>query len=93
MVQLWFDGIQLSINPQKKAIRPFTRKENVKGQKTPTVPRQTLRLTPCQTPWAYIGQWIYMEATAEKCGKNAYRAYWTSKDTFGKTWGLTSKVE
>jgi hypothetical protein len=34
-----------------------------------------------------------MEVTAEKCGKKAYRAYWTSKNTFGKTWGLTPKVE
>jgi hypothetical protein len=52
MVQQWSDGIQLSINPQKRAIGSFTRKKNLKGLKKPTVSRKTLQLT---TPVRHLG--------------------------------------
>jgi hypothetical protein len=52
MVQQWSDGIQLSINPQMRAIGSFTRKKNLKGLKKSTVSRQILQLT---TPARHLG--------------------------------------
>jgi len=70
MVQHWSDVIQLSINPQKRAIGSFTRKKNLKDLKKTTVSRQILQLT---TPVRHLGLILDkdMEGTAEKCGKKA----------------------
>ena len=52
MVQQWCDRTQLSINPQKMMIVPFTRKRDLKGLKLPTLSRNTLQPT---TEVEYLG--------------------------------------
>ena len=43
-------------------------------------------------PWTYSGRRTDVESTAENVMNKAYRAFWTCKGTFGKTWGLKPRV-
>ena len=52
MVQQWCDRIQLSINPQKMVIVPFTRRRDLRGLNEPTLSEHTLHLT---TKVKYLG--------------------------------------
>jgi hypothetical protein len=52
MVQQWCDRTQLSINPQKIVIVPFTWKRALRGLKEPTLSGHTLQLT---TEVRYLG--------------------------------------
>jgi hypothetical protein len=44
-VQQWCERINLSINPNKAVIIPFTRKRNTKGLKTPILFNKTIQLS------------------------------------------------
>jgi hypothetical protein len=66
---------------------PFTRRD-LRGLKQPTsLWTQTTANNGSQIPQTYLGHAIDMESNAGKCDK-AYRALWTFRDTYGKTWGL-----
>jgi hypothetical protein len=52
MVQQWCDRTQLSINPQKMVIVPFTCKRDLRDLKEPTLSGHTLQLT---TEVKYLG--------------------------------------
>jgi hypothetical protein len=44
-VQQWCERTNLSINPNKKVIRPFTRKREIKGLKEPVLFNKTIQLS------------------------------------------------
>jgi hypothetical protein len=64
MVQQWCERTQLSINPQKMVVVPFSRKRDLRGLKEPTPNGYK-----SQIPWTHFGQGIDMEDTARKCDK------------------------
>jgi hypothetical protein len=86
MVQQWLIELSLSINPQKMVIVPFTRKRDLRGLKESTCSGHKLQLT---TEVKYLGltldKRLTWKAQLENMMKNAYRAFWTCKYTFGKT--------
>jgi hypothetical protein len=55
MVQQWCDRTQLSINPQKTVIVPFTQQRDLRDLKEPTLSRHTLQLT---TDVKYLGLFL-----------------------------------
>jgi hypothetical protein len=91
-VQQWCDRTQLSINPQKMVIVPFTKKRDLRW-KEPTLSGHTLQLT---TEVRYLELILDRRLTWKAQLKNvmnkAYRAFWTCKGTFGKIWGLKPRV-
>jgi hypothetical protein len=72
---------------------PFTRKRDLRGLQEPTLSRHTLRLT---TEVKYLGlilgKGLTWKAQLRIVMNKAYRAFWTHKGTFGKTWGLKPRV-
>jgi hypothetical protein len=74
-------------------IVPFTRKRDLRGLKEPTLHRHTLQLT---TEVIYLGHFLDKGLTWKAQLKNvmnmAYRAFWTCKGTFGKTWGQKPRL-
>jgi hypothetical protein len=81
------------LNKNKTVFIPFTRKRNTKGLKTPILFNKTIQVS---------SEFMYLELTLDKgltwkkqldkaIGK-AYKAFWTCRGTFGKTWGLKTKV-
>jgi hypothetical protein len=93
MVQQWCDRTQLSINPQKMVIVPITQKRDVRGLREPTFSGQTLQLT---TEVRYLGlildNGLTWKAQLKNVMNKAYKAFWTCKGKFGKTWGLKPRV-
>jgi hypothetical protein len=67
VVQQWCDRTQLSINPQKILIVPFTWKRDLRGLKEPTLSRHTLQLT---TEVKYLGLILDKELTWKAQLKN-----------------------
>jgi hypothetical protein len=70
-------------------IVPFAWKTDLRGLKEPTFSGHTLQLT---TKVKYIGlildRGLTWKAQLKNVMNKAYRAFWTCKGTFGKTWGL-----
>jgi hypothetical protein len=93
MFQQWCERTQLSINPQKMVVIPFTRKRDLRDLKEPTLSGHKLQLA---TEVKYLGLTLDKGLTWKTQLGNvinkAYRAFWTCKGTFGKTWGLKPKV-
>jgi hypothetical protein len=79
----------LSINPSKTVKVPFTKKRVLKGLKELILLGKTIQLS---TEVKYLGltldKGLTWGAQLDKVTNRAYRAFWTSKGTFGKTWGL-----
>jgi hypothetical protein len=86
-------GTNLSINPNKMVIMPFTRKRNVKVLKKPILFSKMIQLS---SEVKYLGLTLEKGLTwkkwPDKVINKAYKAFWTGRDTFGKTWGLKPKV-
>jgi hypothetical protein len=93
MAQQWCERTQLSINLQNIVTVPFTRKRDLRGIKEPTLSRHKLHVA---TEVKYLGVTLDKKLTWKtQLGnviKKVYRAFWTRKDTFGKTWRLKLKV-
>jgi hypothetical protein len=74
-------------------IIPFTRKRNIKRLMEPILFSKTIQLSSEVT---YLGLTLYKELTwkkqLDKVINKAYKAFWTCRGTFGKTWGLKPKV-
>jgi hypothetical protein len=87
MVQQWCGRTQLSLNPQKMVIAPFTQKRDLRDLKEPTLCGHTVQLT---TEVKCLGLILDKGLTWKTQLKNVmnkdYRAFWTFKGTFGKTW-------
>jgi hypothetical protein len=92
-VQQRCERTNLSIKPSKMIIIPFTRKRNTKGRKEPTLLNKTIQLS---SEAKYLGLMLDKGLTwkkhLDKVISKAYKAFWTCRSTFGKTWGLKPKV-
>jgi len=93
MVQQRCDRTQLSVNPQKMVIVPFTRKRDLRGLKEPTVSGHALQL-PAEVKYLgpILDKGLTWKAQLENVINKAYRAFWTCKGIFGKTLDLKSRV-
>jgi hypothetical protein len=71
----------------------FTRKREIKGLKEPSLFSKRIQLS---SEVKYLGITLYKGLTWKKQLDNAinkaYKAFWTCRGTFGKTWGLKPKV-
>jgi hypothetical protein len=84
----------LSINPNKTVVIPFTRKrENTKGLREPILSGEKIQLS---SEVRYLGitldKGLTWKNKLDKVINKAYKAFWTCRGTFGKTWGLKPKV-
>jgi hypothetical protein len=92
-VQQWCERTNLSINPNKTVIIPFTRKRNTKGLKTPILFNKTIPLSSeVKYPGLTLDKGLTWKKQLDKAISKAYKAFWTCRGTFGKTWGLKPKV-
>jgi hypothetical protein len=77
----------------KALIVPFIRKRDLRGLWEPTLSQHQLWLT---IEVKYLGLTLDKGLTRKAWQINvtnkACRAFWTCKDTFGKTWGLKPRV-
>jgi hypothetical protein len=93
MVQQWCNRTQLSINPQKMVIVPFTRKRDLWDIRKPTLCEHTLQPT---TEIKYLGRildkGLKWNVQLKNVMNKAYGVFWACKGTFGKTWGLNPTV-
>jgi hypothetical protein len=93
MVQEWCDRTQLSVNPQKMVVVPFTRKRDLRDLKKSTLSGHKLQLT---AEVKYLGpildRGLTWNAQPENVINKAYRAFWTCKGIFGKTLDLKFRL-
>jgi hypothetical protein len=87
-VAQWYN----SINPNKIVIILFTRKRNIRGLREPTTFGKTIQLS---TEVKYLGlkldKGLTWKMQLGKVTKKAYRAFWTCRGTFGRTWASETK--
>jgi hypothetical protein len=86
-VQQWCDRANLSINPNKTAVIPFTKKGNLKGLKERTPFNKMIELT---SEVKYLG--LTWKKQLDNVINKAYRAFWTCRSMLGKPWGLKPRV-
>jgi hypothetical protein len=71
---------------------PFTRKRNIKGLKETILFGKRIQLS---SEVKYLGITLDKGPTwkkqLDKVIDKAYKAFWTCRSTFGKTWGLKQK--
>jgi hypothetical protein len=71
----------------------FTRRRDFRGLKEPTLPGHTLQLS---NKVRYLGlnldKGLIWKAQLTNVMNNVNRAFWTCKDTFGKTWVVKAVV-
>jgi hypothetical protein len=83
----------LSVNPNTTAVIPFTRKRHIKGLKKPTLFSKGIQLS---NDVKYLGitldKGVTWKMRLDKVINKAYKAFWTCRCTFEKTWGLKPKV-
>jgi hypothetical protein len=74
-------------------IIPFTRRREMKGLKEPILFNETIQLS---NEVRYLGiildKGLTWKKQLDKAMNKAYKAFWTCRGTFGKTWGLRPKV-
>jgi hypothetical protein len=92
-VQQWCERTKLSINPNKTVVIPFTRRRNFEGLKEPVLFGEKIQLS---NEVKYLGitldKGLTWKKQLDKVIDKAYKAFWTCRVTFGKTWGLKPKV-
>jgi hypothetical protein len=92
-VQQWCERTKLSINPNKTVVISFTRRRNIKGLKEPILFGEKIQLS---SEVKYLGITLDKRLTwkkqLDKVINKVYKAFWTCRGTFGKTWGLKPKV-
>jgi hypothetical protein len=83
----------LSINPNRTVVIPFTWKRNIKGLTELIFFSKRIQLS---SEFKYLGVTLDKRLTwknqLDKVSDTAYKAFWTGRGTFGKTWELTPKV-
>jgi hypothetical protein len=81
------------INLNKTVIIPFTRKRELNGLKEPSLFNRRIQLS---SEVKYLGitldKGLTWKKQLDKAINKAYKAFWTCRGTFGKTWGLKPKV-
>jgi hypothetical protein len=81
------------INPNKTVIIPFTRRRNIKGLKKPVLFNKKIQLS---SDVKYLGltldKGLTWRTQLDKVINRAYKAFWTCRGMFGKTWGLQPHV-
>jgi hypothetical protein len=74
-------------------IKAFARKRNTKGLKTKILFNKMIQLS---SEVKYLGltldKGLTWKKQLDKAISKAYKAFWTCRGTFGKTWGLKPKV-
>jgi hypothetical protein len=88
-VQKWCDETDLFINPNKTVIIPLNRKREINGPKEPIFFNKMNQLS-SQGITLYKG--LTWEKQLDKAINKFYKAFWTCRGTFGKTWRLKPKV-
>jgi hypothetical protein len=77
----------LSINPSKTIVLPFTRKKKIKRLKEPVLFSERIQLS---SEVKYFGvtldKGLTWKKQLDKVIDKAYKAFWTCRGTFGKTW-------
>jgi hypothetical protein len=72
---------------------PFTKKSNINGLKEPILFSKTIQLS---SEVKYLGltldKGLTWKMQLDKVISKAYKAFWTCRSTFGKTWRLKPKV-
>jgi hypothetical protein len=85
--QQWCERTNLSINPNKTVIISFTRKRNIKGLKEQILFSKTIQLS---NEVKYLGitldKGLIWKKQLDKAISKAYKALWTCRGIFGKTW-------
>jgi hypothetical protein len=90
-VQKLCEKTGLSINPNKTVIIHFTRKRELKGLKEPSLFNKRIQLS---SEVKYLGITLdkglkWKKKQLDKAINKAYKAFWTCRGSFGKTWELT----
>jgi hypothetical protein len=92
-VQDWCERTNLSINPNRMVVIPFTRKRTIKGRKEPILFNKMIQLS---SEVKYLGitldKGLTWEKQLDKVINSVYKAFWTCRGKFGKTWGLKPKL-
>jgi hypothetical protein len=92
-VQRRCERTDLSINPYKTVIVPFTRKRTIKSLREPTLFNKTIQFS---DDVKYLGlvldKGLTWKGQLDKVIDKAYNAFWTCRGMFGKTWGLRPHV-
>jgi hypothetical protein len=90
--QHWCSKTYPSINPNETAITP-TRKKNIKGLNEPTLFGKEIQIsTEDKYLGPTLGKGLNWETQLDKVTITTYRDFRTCRGTFGRTWGLRSKV-
>jgi len=88
MVEEWFAGSGLSVNPQKTELVVFTRKYKLGSIEGPSL--KGIKLTPSASV-KYLGVILDRKLTwkehLESC-KSVISYFWMCKRSFGQTWGV-----
>jgi hypothetical protein len=86
-LQRWCEITVLSISLNKTVIIPFTRRRNIRSHKEPVVFNKIIQLS---SDVKYLGLTLDKGLTwrkqLDKVINRAYKAFWTCKGMFGKTW-------
>jgi hypothetical protein len=86
-VQQWCERTNLSINPNKTVIIPFTGKMDIKGLTEPILFSKIIQLS---SEVKYLGitldKGLSGKKQLDKAISKAYKAFWTCRGTFGD-WG------
>jgi hypothetical protein len=92
-VQKWCEKTSLSISPHKTVIIPFTRKRELKGLKEPSLFNKRIQLS-SEVKYLEItlDKGLTWKKQLDKAINKSYKAFWTCRGTFGKTWGRKRKV-
>jgi hypothetical protein len=92
-VQQWCERTKLSVNPNKTVVVPFTRKRNIKGLSEPILFNKRIQLS-CEVKYlgVKLDKGLTWKKQVDKVIDEAYKAFWTCRGTFRKTWGLKPKV-
>ena len=92
-VEKWCDRIQLSINPQKTVIVPFTKRKKLVGLKEPLLFGERIEMS---SEVKYLGlildKGLTWKMQLETVTQKATKALWACRNAIGKTWGLKPKV-
>jgi hypothetical protein len=92
-VQRWCERTDLSINPDKTVIVTFTRKRSIENLREPTVFNKTIQFShDVKYLGLVLGKGLTLKGQLAKVINKAYKAFWTCRGMFGKTWGLWPHV-
>jgi hypothetical protein len=84
-VQNWREKINLSVNPNKRVIIPFTRKREIKGLKEPILFNKIIHLSSeLEYLRMTLDEGLTWKQKQDKAINKDYKAFWTCRGTFVK---------